>query len=153
MSPSSARRETSDTIGVRYLLQKYCSRAQATVPALRAKRLHPHSMRHSTAVHLLRAGVDIVTISQWLGHASVTTTHRYATVDLGHETKGAREGAPHRPRHRGPGPVAHRRVRARMARSTLRKASGNVESGDPPCLDERRSPPQLHITDRSTLID
>ena len=58
--------------GVRYLLQKYCTRAQATVPALRAKRLHPHSMRHSTAVHLLRAGVDIVTISQWLGHASVT---------------------------------------------------------------------------------
>ena len=36
----------------------------------------------NTAVHLLRAGVDIVTISQWLGHASVTTTHRYATVDL-----------------------------------------------------------------------
>ena len=68
--------------GVRYLLQKYCTRAQASVPALRAKRLHPHSMRHSTAVHLLRAGVDIVTISQWLGHASVTTTHRYATVDL-----------------------------------------------------------------------
>jgi site-specific recombinase XerD len=36
-------------------------------------------MRHSTAVHLLRAGVDIFTISQWLGHASVTTTNRYAT--------------------------------------------------------------------------
>ena len=68
--------------GVRYLLQKYCTRAQAIVPALRGKRLHPHSMRHSTAVHLLRAGVDIVTISHWLGHASVTTTHRYATVDL-----------------------------------------------------------------------
>ena len=68
--------------GVRYLLEKYCARAKASVPALRAKRLHPHSMRHSTAVHLLRAGVDIVTISHWLGHASVTTTHRYATVDL-----------------------------------------------------------------------
>ncbi|MBV9501623.1 MAG: tyrosine-type recombinase/integrase [Acidobacteriaceae bacterium] len=39
-------------------------------------------MRHSTAVHLLRAGVDILTISQWLGHASVTTTSRYATTDL-----------------------------------------------------------------------
>jgi integrase/recombinase XerD len=51
-------------------------------PTLVAKRLHPHSMRHCTAVHLLRAGVDIVTISQWLGHASVTTTNRYATIDL-----------------------------------------------------------------------
>jgi len=33
-------------------------------------------------VHLLQAGVDVVTISHWLGHASVTTTNRYATVDL-----------------------------------------------------------------------
>lgn len=42
-------------------------------------------MRHSTAVHLPRAGVDILTISHWLGHASFTTTNRYATIDL--ETK------------------------------------------------------------------
>ena len=68
--------------GVRYLLAKYCTRAQARAPSLGTKRLHPHSMRHSTAVHLLRAGVDITTISHWLGHASVTTTNRYATVDL-----------------------------------------------------------------------
>jgi len=39
-------------------------------------------MRHSTALHLLRAGVDIFTISQWLGHASVTATNRYATIDI-----------------------------------------------------------------------
>lgn len=68
--------------GVRYVLKKRCIRAQTMTPTLTAKRLHPHSMRHSTAVHLLRAGVDIVTISQWLGHASVTTTNRYATLDL-----------------------------------------------------------------------
>jgi integrase/recombinase XerD len=68
--------------GVRYILRKHCARAQVVRPALATKRLHPHSMRHSTAVHLLRAGVDILTISQWLGHASVTTTNRYATTDL-----------------------------------------------------------------------
>ena len=68
--------------GVRYILRKHCARAHAMRPALANKRLHPHSMRHSTAVHLLRAGVDIFTISQWLGHASVTTTNRYATIDL-----------------------------------------------------------------------
>jgi integrase/recombinase XerD len=39
-------------------------------------------MRHSTAVHLLKSGVDIVTVSQWLGHASITTTNRYAAIDL-----------------------------------------------------------------------
>ena len=39
-------------------------------------------MRHSTAVALLKSGVDLSTISQWLGHASTTTTNRYATIDL-----------------------------------------------------------------------
>ena len=39
-------------------------------------------MRHSTAVALLKSGVDLSTISQWLGHASPTTTSRYATLDL-----------------------------------------------------------------------
>ena len=68
--------------GVRYILRKYCTLAASAVPALAAKRLHPHSMRHSTAVHLLRSGVDLVTISHWLGHASVNTTNRYTAVDL-----------------------------------------------------------------------
>jgi len=68
--------------GVRYILRKYFAQAQATIPSMASKRLHPHSIRHSTAVHLLKAGVDLSTISQWLGHASVNTTNRYATVDL-----------------------------------------------------------------------
>ncbi len=68
--------------GVRYLLAKYVTRAQVTTPTLTRKRLHPHSLRHSTAVHLLKAGVDLSTISQWLGHASLTTTTKYATLDL-----------------------------------------------------------------------
>jgi integrase/recombinase XerD len=73
--------------GVRYLLAKYCERARTTCPSLAGKRLHPHSLRHSAAVHLLKAGVDLVTISHWLGHASPNTTHRYAAIDL--ETKRA----------------------------------------------------------------
>jgi integrase/recombinase XerD len=68
--------------GVRYILRKHFERAWVTTPTLVKKRLHPHSVRHSTAVHLLKAGVDLSTISQWLGHASVNTTNRYATVDL-----------------------------------------------------------------------
>ena len=68
--------------GVRYILGKYFDRARLTTPTLASKRLHPHTIRHSTAVHLLKAGVDLSTISQWLGHASINTTNRYATVDL-----------------------------------------------------------------------
>lgn len=76
------RGEPLTRFGVRYLLAKYCNRARVTAPTLVKKRLHPHSMRHSTAVHLLQAGVDMTTISHWLGHASVNTTNRYATIDL-----------------------------------------------------------------------
>jgi integrase/recombinase XerD len=71
--------------GVRYILRKYARQGVAAVPSLAKKRVHPHTMRHTTAVHLLQAGVDMVTISHWLGHASVETTNRYAAVDL--ETK------------------------------------------------------------------
>jgi site-specific recombinase XerD len=80
--------------GVRYILAKYCTQARETMPTLATKRLHPHSMRHSTAVHLLRSGVDIVTISQWLGDASVTTTNRYATVDLEMKRKAIEQARP-----------------------------------------------------------
>ena len=51
-------------------------------PSLRNKRVSPHTIRHTTAVHLLRAGVDINTIRAWLGHVSLETTNRYAEVDL-----------------------------------------------------------------------
>lgn len=68
--------------GVRYILAKHVERARSTVVTLGPKRLHPHSMRHSTAVALLKSGVDLSTISQWLGHASPTTTNRYASIDL-----------------------------------------------------------------------
>ena len=73
--------------GVRYLMRKYARFGEARAPTLSKKRVHPHTMRHTTAVHLLHAGVDLVTISHWLGHASVETTNRYAAVDL--ETKRA----------------------------------------------------------------
>lgn len=81
------RGETLTRFGVRYLLRKYAHDARSTVTTLGAKRIHPHVLRHTTAVHLLQAGVDLVTISHWLGHASVETTNRYAAVDL--ETKRA----------------------------------------------------------------
>lgn len=53
--------------------------------SLRNKRISPHTIRHTTATHLLRAGADINTIRAWLGHVSVDTTNVYAEIDL--ETK------------------------------------------------------------------
>jgi integrase/recombinase XerD len=68
--------------GIRHILARCLAMACARAPNLRKKRLHPHSVRHSTAVALLKSGVDLSTISHLLGHASPTTTNRYAKVDL-----------------------------------------------------------------------
>jgi integrase/recombinase XerD len=68
--------------GVRYLLRKYAAAGAMAVPTLVDKQIHPHSIRHTTAIHLLKAGVDFATISQWLGHASLNTTMRYARADI-----------------------------------------------------------------------
>ena len=100
------RGEPLTRFGVRYLLRKYCERARTKAPTLAHKRLHPHSMRHSTAVHLLRSGVDMVTISYWLGHASVTTTNRYATVDLEMKRQAIEKARP--TSHPASGPAAWR---------------------------------------------
>lgn len=68
--------------GIRHILARCLSLACERAPNLRKKRLHPHSVRHSTAVALLKSGVDLSSISHLLGHASPTTTNRYARVDL-----------------------------------------------------------------------
>ena len=68
--------------GIHGLVVRIANKAAETVPSLRDKRVSPHTVRHATAVHLLRAGVDINTIRAWLGHVSLETTNRYAEVDL-----------------------------------------------------------------------
>jgi integrase/recombinase XerD len=71
--------------GIHSLVERYALKAQVNVPSLVTKRVSPHSIRHSTATHLLRAGVDINTVRAWLGHVSLDTTNIYAEIDL--ETK------------------------------------------------------------------
>jgi integrase len=68
--------------GVAYLLRKYVRSAAQHTPALRKRRVTPHVMRHSCAVALLQAGIDVSVIRDYLGHASVATTSRYITTNL-----------------------------------------------------------------------
>lgn len=68
--------------GVAHLLAKYVRIAAQQNPALRKIRVTPHVMRHSCAVALLQAGVDVTVIRDYLGHASVATTSRYITTNL-----------------------------------------------------------------------
>ena len=81
----NVRGEPVTRFGIHDLIARTVRKAAETTPSLRAKRVSPHTLRHTTAVHLLRAGVDINTIRAWLGHVSLETTNRYAEVDL--ETK------------------------------------------------------------------
>lgn len=78
----NARGARLSRFGIRLILQKYVAKAVSLRPSLKRKRLHPHSIRHSTAVHLLRSGVDLSTIAHWMGHVSVNTTNKYIAIDL-----------------------------------------------------------------------
>jgi site-specific recombinase XerD len=68
--------------GIHRLIGRYARKATDLCPSLARKRISPHVIRHTTATHLLRAGVDINTIRAWLGHVSIDTTNIYAEVDL-----------------------------------------------------------------------
>ena len=68
--------------GVYAMVKRYVSKVGAQLRSLASKQVSPHTIRHTTAVHLLRAGVDINTIRAWLGHVSIDTTNIYAEVDL-----------------------------------------------------------------------
>lgn len=68
--------------GIHTLVERCVQKALPQIPSLANKRVSPHSIRHTTATHLLRAGVDINTIRAWLGHVSLNTTNIYAEIDL-----------------------------------------------------------------------
>ena len=68
--------------GIHTLVERYAQKVSIQMPSLKMKRVSPHTIRHTTATHLLRAGVDINTIRAWLGHVSINTTNIYAETDL-----------------------------------------------------------------------
>ena len=68
--------------GVESRLKRAVKVAQQTLPSLSERSISPHTIRHTTAMHLLQAGVDISVIALWLGHESTNTTHMYIEADL-----------------------------------------------------------------------
>lgn len=63
------------------------ARAAIEHRSLLNKRISPHTIRHTTAMHLLQSGVAFNVIALWLGHESVNTTHRYVEADLAMKEK------------------------------------------------------------------
>ena len=68
--------------GIRHITGKYAANAQQQCPSLKTKTVNPHTIRHTTAMHLLRAGNDVNMVSYWLGHADINTTHIYLEIDM-----------------------------------------------------------------------
>ncbi len=68
--------------GVYEMVRRYAERLEQQYPDLKRKRISPHTIRHTTATHLLQSGVDINTIRAWLGHVSINTTNIYAEINM-----------------------------------------------------------------------
>jgi integrase/recombinase XerD len=66
----------------RFGVYRLIERCAARVPELAGRTITPHIIRHTTACHLVLAGVDINTVRAWLGHVSISTTNIYAEIDL-----------------------------------------------------------------------
>lgn len=88
----SARGQRLSRNGVDYILKQAAARANC--PALKAKHIHPHAVRHTTGAHLLQSGVDISVIALWLGHESTETTHVYVEADLATKERALQKLAP-----------------------------------------------------------
>lgn len=68
--------------GVVTILERHIATAARQRPSLAAKRISPHTLRHTAAMHLLQSGVETNVIKSWLGHVSVTTTSEYIEIDM-----------------------------------------------------------------------
>lgn len=78
----SARRRPLTRDGVAYVLRRCYRLAQQRHASLPKSASHPHTLRHSCAVALLQAGIELTAIRDYLGHASVATTSRYLQTNL-----------------------------------------------------------------------
>jgi integrase/recombinase XerD len=63
-------------------LAQAVAQAACKLPVLADRAISPHTIRHTTAMHLLQSGVDITIIALWLGHEHPSTTHMYVEADL-----------------------------------------------------------------------
>lgn len=94
----SIRGERLSRDALEHLVRKHCLTASKTCPSIAAKRVTPHTLRHSTAMDLLHHGVDPAVIALWLGHENVETTQIYIHADMRMKEKAlARVAAPPTP--------------------------------------------------------
>lgn len=90
----TGRKLTTDAVAQR--LQVHTANAAGTCPTLTGRKITPHVLRHTTAMRMLAAGVDITTIALWLGHESPRSTRPYLHADLNIKQRALDRTAPPR---------------------------------------------------------
>jgi len=90
----SRRGPTLSEDAVQFLVAKYAAEAASRCPSITAKRVTPHVLRHTCAMFLREAGVDISTIALWLGHENIATVQIYLHADLAIKEKALEMAAP-----------------------------------------------------------
>lgn len=83
--------EALSRYGITYILKKYVSKAELDGSA---RKISPHGLRHTKAMHLLRAGVNMIYIRDFLGHVDISTTEVYARIDAEMKRKVFEEKVP-----------------------------------------------------------
>ena len=77
----NSRHEQLTRAGISYIIGKYYSQASQNGGAVLPERISPHVFRHTKAMHLLQANINLIYIRDFLGHSNVTTTEIYAKAD------------------------------------------------------------------------
>jgi len=78
----NAQRRQISRFGIAHILNKYTTLAAEACSSLGDKNVTPHTIRHTTALYLVQANVDIATIKDWLGHADIRTTSLYIDINI-----------------------------------------------------------------------
>jgi site-specific recombinase XerD len=68
--------------GMRYIVRGYAAKANEACPSLKSKKVSPHTLRHTTAMHLLQSENDLSVVKDWMGHADLNTTHGYVEINM-----------------------------------------------------------------------
>jgi site-specific recombinase XerD len=90
--------------GVVKVLKRHVTAAARLQPSLAAKRISPHTLRHTAAMHLLQSGVELNVIKSWLGHVSITTTSQYIEIDMAMKREALERCSPPVPTQPGDSP-------------------------------------------------
>jgi len=77
----NSREQKLTRAGISYIINKYLSAARSHTEMILPDNISPHVFRHSKAMHMLQAGVNLIYIRDFLGHVNVTTTEIYAKAD------------------------------------------------------------------------